>query len=861
MAQTEPAPQQYRGLCETAARIHRLAPWEWLSETDLFGVRHPEWDQTGWISLLGMLEAYSAVAVLLGDEALEQYRRIHEREDEDPERIYEELAEIPQLHLALVDRAALEPEDRRRLKEVGVVARGRGAWPQFRAFGSGLAERPIERTEATFLQHCLDQVLEVAPRALEDEEVLYRPKEDELLVRVWQDGVWRDHYETPAPVTLPWERVEASPFSLSQFRQLTPTGLTLELDFYHLWSQVTGESDLPPFHPYLLVAADAANGLVLGMEMLKPAPSFETMWQQVPAHLARLLGQAGGLPATVLVESKRLMTALGPLMSSLQVTLVEVRSLPHLKELRESIGRDFDGIPDVPAEPAPNRGAPGERDRLPSPDSGRMIGGSGCPGPLPLPDWADANNPLDLAAVMLQSHTSSSFPKAARSALDQALRKQHFSTNGPGTILRDLETFLRAIGDQPLQVTAGDGVPRGRFMAAVNRLLAAPFPEVSRQPSPRSFPNVRGLYHLLHSAGFGWVEFGRPLFMLNHEAIAEWRSLNPTEQYFILLEAWLLSPDPDLEPLAPGGLLTPLLRFLHLEAELANDSLRPLDYSGDYHLLRLSFGLTNLSLAAAFGLVTRTATEGGIASLPEVATAFAMIEPTRWGQQCGTRLQLYLSQERGKRESAEARRHGGLMPVWQPLFPAWKRRLSRTPWMTANSLEMPEADGTNPAKRSKRASSRNAAVLLAAAPTSAAGPDRAPTAPQAEEGRPTVVLKVALHKSWRRLAVPVNTSLHELAQAIIAAFDFSFDHLYAFYRGTRPGEGPAIGHPGLDESQRADRTRVADLELHPGDRLVLLYDFGDEWLFRLQVEEVGLTEGNQVVVLERQGRPPTQYPG
>lgn len=831
MTQTEPTPEQYRDLYEAAARVHQMAPWEWLDEEKIFGIRPAGTDQTAWISLLGMLGQYHAVLVLRGDLALRWFRQLHE-EDQDPERLSQELVEIAHIHLALVPRDALKPEERRLIRQAGVATPPKEAWPLFRAYDSGMVERPLNQSEAELLLHALEQILQVAPRVPQGPGLLVDRHRGALLVRVGQDGEWLDRYDVPDQPALPWECGQADPFTLSRLRQLERTRRTVELAFFHLWSSVVGEPDLPPFYPYLLMAVDAGSGTVLGFETLTPAPSFAAMWRQLPVHLARLFEAAGGLPAVVRVDDRRLQAALQPLLPSLKVRLVKA-PLRRLPRARTCLEQELEAPAEYPLSP-------------PADDE-----------PPLLPAWADLTLPLDLLAAYYQHIQMPKVPAKELAGIEKALRAQPFDADQPGTVHRDLETMLRVIGNQPLELTPAEGVPRGRFMAAVNGMLANPFPAGSRQPAPRSFPNVRGLYHLLWSTGLGRVTPDQRYFRLDQAAVAEWRALNPTERYFSLLEAWLLGPDPDGDPPVEDDELVPLERCLVLADELAIGPYYAAASAADYEALRLETGLTNLALAALFGLVVRTAAAVRPAGRPVLAQAFGLIESAPWGQGLLTRLEHYLIQERGTKDSARARREDGLMPAVKGLFPAWKQRLARPYWQEwqsglAAATERADHQEPEPAlvdqvpdQRSRQAGDPSASP-------------RAGSAPQVLH--PQVVVKVALGKSWRRLAVPEGTLLHELAQEIVEAFGFAFDHLYAFYRGTRPGEGPSINHPGLEEGQRADQTRLADLGLHPGDRLVLLFDFGDEWLFRLEVEETRFGEENQVEVVERRGRPPVQYP-
>jgi hypothetical protein len=89
---------------------------------------------------------------------------------------------------------------------------------------------------------------------------------------------------------------------------------------------------------------------------------------------------------------------------------------------------------------------------------------------------------------------------------------------------------------------------------------------------------------------------------------------------------------------------------------------------------------------------------------------------------------------------------------------------------------------------------------------------------------------------WRRLAVPSDITLGSMHDVIQVAFGWHDAHLHAFEdrsggRYAPPGD---FGIPALDEDEAA----LADILPRSGDRMEYTYDFGDDWLHRITVEEV-----------------------
>ena len=105
-----------------------------------------------------------------------------------------------------------------------------------------------------------------------------------------------------------------------------------------------------------------------------------------------------------------------------------------------------------------------------------------------------------------------------------------------------------------------------------------------------------------------------------------------------------------------------------------------------------------------------------------------------------------------------------------------------------------------------------------------------------------VSLRGAKPPIWRRLLVRDNTSLHGLHQIIQDAMGWQNCHLYHFDTGeTRYTEYFDDGFIN-DNEVPASSTRLGDLKLRKGDTVWYLYDFGDDWLHEIRVEEICPTE-------------------
>lgn len=87
---------------------------------------------------------------------------------------------------------------------------------------------------------------------------------------------------------------------------------------------------------------------------------------------------------------------------------------------------------------------------------------------------------------------------------------------------------------------------------------------------------------------------------------------------------------------------------------------------------------------------------------------------------------------------------------------------------------------------------------------------------------------------WRSVRVPDAYTLDQLHRVIQLLFGWLDYHLYSFEVGERRFEAP------LEEAEDEDATaiRLRDLQLGKDTRFTYTYDFGDDWVLQIVVEDV-----------------------
>jgi hypothetical protein len=141
-------------------------------------------------------------------------------------------------------------------------------------------------------------------------------------------------------------------------------------------------------------------------------------------------------------------------------------------------------------------------------------------------------------------------------------------------------------------------------------------------------------------------------------------------------------------------------------------------------------------------------------------------------------------------------------------------------------------------------------------------------------GTDTFIFRAALHghaSIYRDIEIDPAKPLYTLAQAVVSAFDFDFDHAFGFYTGLTPTrirkEFPKyelFADLGDADPQvfGVKKTKISQAFPEVGHTLLFLFDYGDEWLFRVTLRSIGkkIAKTGYPRVVAKHGEAPAQYP-
>ena len=405
----------------------------------------------------------------------------------------------------------------------------------------------------------------------------------------------------------------------------------------------------------------------------------------------------------------------------------------------------------------------------------------------------------------------------------QYLKNQRFGDNEPGTLLKDFSSLLDFIGTTGIPVSKKNHLFAIKLLPQLNQLLSNPLDVKLKRPQQKSFPHINGLYLLLRASGLAHIVYEKKetKLMLDSKILADWKSMNSTECYFALFYAWWHRGSGEIVGEPSRAYFDDNFFYKTLDFFLNNlgDGLDVKKNVRDFYYLRYRPGHHNLALMELFGFI-RIEQD---AALTKENWSIVKIEPTPWGSSLLNYFSRYtilnyfsnhtISLDESFNDSSENHQNESWGSELKTYIPNWKK-----------NLVPPDT------------------VVI--------------------EG--SVIIKVILGKVYRKIAVPIATSLDELAEIILRAFGFSNDHLYEFIYKNRYGITERVVHPYTesDDDLYTSDCIIGELPLYEGMEITFHFDFGDNWRFQLVMESIanGDISFSEPEVIEKHGKPPEQYP-
>ncbi len=336
MTVLEKAPdlEAWEGLYRAAVAFRNLKPWEWMWESDLFGVRNPMNGEIGYCIVTGAMNEHFSLAVYLGARGLHGYQQMVSGEVHSFEALF--LQDC--LMASFESRDCLESEDVRVVRRLGLRFRGPASWPVFRRYEPGYLPWFLNEKEILFLRLALEQAQQVVLRCRKNPESIVSPHEQSILVRSPQVNgnhySWRDEW------------IQSDPFmpevtTLESFNELRTQKIKrLNLDPAGSWEAgyflapiAMKEGDVKPFYPYVLLFVERRSGVILGLDV-RHHSRYRREFQEL---LLSTIEKNNSLPREIRVPDEEAHRLLQPLAERLKIRVRKGKQLRRLEEARHAI--------------------------------------------------------------------------------------------------------------------------------------------------------------------------------------------------------------------------------------------------------------------------------------------------------------------------------------------------------------------------------------------------------------------------------------------------------------------------------------------------------------------------------------------
>lgn len=371
---------------------------------------------------------------------------------------------------------------------------------------------------------------------------------------------------------------------------------------------------------------------------------------------------------------------------------------------------------------------------------------------------------------------------------------------GNETIVENINRVIAHIQNNTILATKNKYYFATKNIKELNDILVNPINIISARPVQKTYPNVNGIYLLLRSMGILRFKASKKdiVMKIDEELFKNWKNLNETEQYFTLLELWLIhsSPKDVIEVFYEIPFVALNTFFRENTAPTLEKTIELFDFSSEYYSVALyeMFGFIEIQAAEPIKKNKWNITQ--IRVKPLIKNIFPLISIDK--------------------------KHLLLFVYVKPKLGFFQNRVQQHYKEYKNRLKYPKK------------------IINTG----------------------TYRLKISLYKAYRTIEINSNISFNDLADSILEQFNFDNDHLYEFRFIDRFGKKINISDASFDESEEniADYY-LKDLPLGKFESFKFIFDFGDNWEFDILIENIDNSrEIDSVKLIKSHGEAPEQYP-
>lgn len=320
---------------EQLDQFSTLAPWQWMSDGQLFAIHSEVLDQWCYISIMGMAGEFRGIAVNVGTEGLRALEMLTQ-EELDSETRYAQCGIVVGYH----PFQELEPETQQLFHTLKRKYRPTDWAPEVMSHKPGYMPWAPSLEELQAVTELFPAIMGVCEGVHLNPTMLGETLDlNELWALQKVDGEWKETSHKPdrsaffRPKLPAWQK-ESVKMALSGLK-IQPDIVLFEQFFLPF---AVGEEDRPSY-PKCLMLFDLQNQQIFGAELL---PSHELI-DQLPAVLPRMFRNLGFVPDNLIVSSKENFTLIRPFAHAAGIEIHLDEELKVKDELREFLIESMGG--------------------------------------------------------------------------------------------------------------------------------------------------------------------------------------------------------------------------------------------------------------------------------------------------------------------------------------------------------------------------------------------------------------------------------------------------------------------------------------------------------------------------------------
>lgn len=320
---------KWKKIYKLASDFNKIKCWEWMLDSDIFGVKNPVDGKIGYCCIMGKLGRFKGLSVYIGTEGLESYFKICSGKIEAGS--FESLLNQKCIMLSFGDINDMELEDLNTLRSTDLTFKN-NEYPIFRNYNKGYLPWFINDYDADFIILFLEQVIDVALRCKESKAFLETEKQA-FLVRVKGRKNWADRYLKPAKIS---NRQIKPIIDINLLNSVKPESFKKE----GVWNIISAnvptairENNDRPYYPYIFVISDKNLGSPVGFEIAE----YNKIYNRYPAVFIKTMLETETIPQRICIFQPEMKKLLEPITGHLNIKVSMHKNIGKMKPVIEDI--------------------------------------------------------------------------------------------------------------------------------------------------------------------------------------------------------------------------------------------------------------------------------------------------------------------------------------------------------------------------------------------------------------------------------------------------------------------------------------------------------------------------------------------